>query len=261
MKHFRIISVLVVCFLTVIGKAQDSTSHLKFFEDGKSWLWQIDLYIDRVHETKIWTETVAGDTIVDGRPAKKILLEGDYNGTKIGLEENGVIYEYGEHPIVNDSICFYPILNFNYNVGDSVFLDKLYCFGDSALLFEVVKDEIINVKGINRRRLGLKIEVGPLLYWVEGIGSESRFSFYLEPMSTYYSYHYTMLKCFNKDGECIFDYDDFFTSTDGIDDVNAGSSDKDRVQDDALYDLSGRRVTGKPRRGIYIKGGQKVLVK
>ena len=255
MKHFRIISVLVVCFLTVIGKAQDSTSHLKFFEDGKSWLWGAYRYTLHGTEKFYWTETVVGDTIVEDRLAKKILADnGERKWYLVYLEEDNVIYRY--------EYCFWPNINFNLHVGDSIFYKMTY-LGEKEDLFlaEVVNEDKINVCGIERRRLSLKTEYDDIGYWVEGIGS-NRPDFYITPvLSSSEGYGYHLVKCFNKDGECIFDYDDFFTSTDGIDDVNAGSSDKDRVQDDALYDLSGRRVTGKPRRGIYIKGGQKVLVK
>ena len=69
-----------------------------------------------------------------------------------------------------------------------------------------------------------------------------------------------MVKCF-QDGVCIFTADDFLASTDGIKDVAVSEKDKALSEDASLYDLSGRKVTGTPRRGIYIKGGRKVLVK
>lgn len=34
-----------------------------------------------------------------------------------------------------------------------------------------------------------------------------------------------------------------------------------RDADASVYDLSGRRVTGTPRAGVYIKGGRKIVVK
>ena len=35
----------------------------------------------------------------------------------------------------------------------------------------------------------------------------------------------------------------------------------DEARDAVLYDLSGRRVQGNPRSGIYVKNGKKIIIK
>lgn len=260
MKHIKLMLISLVCVIATITKAQESSSQNKFFEDGKSWLWAgYKLTHPGATEEYFWTETVVGDTIVTGRVAKKILVKNEYEERfVVGLEDNGVIYGYG-NPEGTDSICFYPMMNFNLHVGDSTFI-KFTSSSEPVFAAEIVDEDIINVCGIERRKLTLKTEGGYIGYWVEGIGANT-YDFYLIPVfysSTGYGYH--MVKCF-QDGVCIFTADDFLASTDGIKDVAVSEKDKALSEDASLYDLSGRKVTGTPRRGIYIKGGRKVLVK
>ena len=43
--------------------------------------------------------------------------------------------------------------------------------------------------------------------------------------------------------------------------INTVKTAGDKIEDAVYYDLSGRRIAGAPRSGIYIKGGRKVVVK
>ena len=274
MKHIKLILISMVCVIATTAKAQESSSQNKFFEDGKSWLWSryhYEYHADSTggyfsRDTTYWTETVVGDTIVDGRHAKKLLL-GDLAGVpeeplryKVYLEENGVIYRYRYHPENSDSLCFYPYMDFNLHVGDSIFYNSI--FGHTDFLFAVMNEETINVCGIERRKLTLGNKSWVLGYWVEGIGANVQDCYMLpgRPISGSVGYYDLIVKCF-QDGECIFTADDFLTSTDGINDVEVSEKDATLSEDASLYDLSGRKVTGTPRSGIYIKGGRKVLVK
>ena len=132
-------------------------------------------------------------------------------------------------------------------------------------MFEILNVETINVCGIERRKLTLwRNRSVALGYWVEGIGANTN-DFYITLSNPFIStstgtYWSGIVKCF-QDGECIFTADDFLTSTDGIKDVEVSEKDATLSEDAPLYDLSGRKVTGRPRSGIYIKGGRKFLVK
>lgn len=276
MKHIKLILISLVCIIATMSKAQEPSSQSKFFEDGKSWLWAgyhrvIQMDSTRWYfktDTTYWTETVVGDTIVEGRHAKKLLL-GDSLGVpnephryKIYLEENGAIYEYGSHPEKSDSLCFCPYMDFNLPVGYSVFHKSIS--GDTYYLFDVMNVETINVCGIERRKLTLGNKSGVWGYWVEGIGADTNMAYMtivIPPSSTTTGTYWSgIVKCF-QNGECIFTADDFLMSTDGIKDVEVSEKDATLSEDAPLYDLSGRKVTGTPRSGIYIKGGRKVLVK
>jgi hypothetical protein len=43
----------------------------------------------------------------------------------------------------------------------------------------------------------------------------------------------------------------------GIDSIATNTT----TTDSAIYDLTGRRLNGKPERGIYIQGGKKYVIK
>ena len=49
------------------------------------------------------------------------------------------------------------------------------------------------------------------------------------------------------------------------DDVPAGLNDlqteDDRTTNSQLYDLQGRRISGNPSSGVYIKGGKKIIIR
>ena len=59
-----------------------------------------------------------------------------------------------------------------------------------------------------------------------------------------------------KDGECIFEPDDFDTpgSTSGIEE-NVSSNTEPVL---GIYDLQGHKLNSEPERGIYIKDGRKI---
>lgn len=52
--------------------------------------------------------------------------------------------------------------------------------------------------------------------------------------------------------------DPFFDSKTGIETVRDGHAD-DKIEDGTVYDLTGRRLSGKPQRGLYIRDGKKYI--
>ena len=56
--------------------------------------------------------------------------------------------------------------------------------------------------------------------------------------------------------------DDILITVDDITGIYQVESGKLKVESSEIYDLQGRRVTGKPtRRGLYIKNGQKIMIR
>ena len=53
----------------------------------------------------------------------------------------------------------------------------------------------------------------------------------------------------------------FYTDYEGTDEPNGITSPLVETEEGALFDLQGRKLQGKPTRGIYIKDGQKILIK
>ena len=68
--------------------------------------------------------------------------------------------------------------------------------------------------------------------------------------------HYrSMLVHFERNGEVLYDVWPEKGTTDGLKSVNKAKA----LMGNALYDLQGRRLTGKPTRGIYIQNGKKIV--
>ena len=68
--------------------------------------------------------------------------------------------------------------------------------------------------------------------------------------------HYrSMLVHFERNGEVLYDVWPEKGTTDGMKSVNKAKA----LMGNALYDLQGRRLTGKPTRGIYIQNGKKIV--
>jgi hypothetical protein len=87
--------------------------------------------------------------------------------------------------------------------------------------------------------------------WVEGIGSHEG------PMARWRwgstTPEHRMVSCMQGD-KLLFSHPDFFQTLS----VNPVLS---RPRTSSIYDLQGRRLQGKPEKGVYIQDGKKYLVK
>ena len=55
---------------------------------------------------------------------------------------------------------------------------------------------------------------------------------------------------------------EFDTETTGISDASRLNKNEERINNESIFDLQGRRIQGKPaRKGIYVKNGSKVVIK
>ena len=94
--------------------------------------------------------------------------------------------------------------------------------------------------------------------WVEGVGSassgiEDQNPLHEPPVRTSDDYTY-FVSCY-ENGECIFTADDFTVQTSIIPVMTSVGRKGD------LFDLQGRRLSGKPSRGVYIENGKKRVAK
>ena len=77
---------------------------------------------------------------------------------------------------------------------------------------------------------------------------------YSSPQGTLPERHYhSMLVHFERNGEVLYDVWPEKTTTG----IGATLNDKGKMTNDSRYDLSGRKLAGKPARGIYIENGKK----
>lgn len=165
-------------------------------------------------------------------------------------EEDGVLYEY------YSSSKIQPMIDMTAHKGD-----KLYLYKDGKrrkdYKYTVTDEKIINIKGVERRRL--QLEPGPHgnFYWLEGIGSDHK-SFTLsqnidDPVPGCFRWPY-LVKCYHGDN-CVLSPKDFYIST-SIDNVTVEEPSQINTH---IYDLMGRQVTNPQSGHLYIQNGKKII--
>ncbi|MBP3537533.1 MAG: hypothetical protein J6J93_08365 [Muribaculaceae bacterium] len=229
--------------------------------EGKSWkIWFEYPRMDDESWDRYYTYSVSGDTIVDGLTCK--IVVNDETGSKtVLLEHDKVIWRYVGFPTYP---IFVPCIDFNLHKGDNVganyqFVKTDERYRNSYILSElfVLTEDEVEIDGISYRRLGVGSEGGSVLdYWVEGIGAygECYITLWPRPTGPYYYIRFSMHEC-RENGECIFTKDDFFKGTlSGVESVALPVADEN-----AVYDLQGRRRDDIGKGEIYIRGGKKML--
>ena len=239
------------------GSDPDENYH-PFVEEGKKWECTISWGLLETNTKKEYY-SISGDTIVNGITCKK--LHGPYS-TYAVYEKDGKVYC---HEKVNGD--FHLLYDFTCHEGDVVNvvnpegqtewgLDEYRCTIKKV-------DTIITKSGHRLKRFtlqaeNLEIEFGSEeeYVWIEGVGS---------PWEPLYPVGYwetaggsSYLNACYVNGEQLFVGKDIYYGT-GISPIQ---NSKCIIHNgaDAIYDLSGRRVVN-PKRGLYIQGGKRVLVK
>ena len=224
--------------------------------EGRSWLFR-DNFCDAYGNWDAYqdyTLTVCGDTVYSGIKCKKLCLEyvGEryplilYDDTRAYFEKDGCLYGfYGCDPHNNVAV----LLNFNVKVGD-LSIDAGY----------VTKIDTILVKGRKYKRITFDncfkfIEAPVPIVWVEGIGYN--FESYMECTIRPGTKMRTRIMACYENGECIFEWDDFFAESISVGISNTETDGKQPQQ--KMYDLTGKTLKT-PRKGeVYIKDGKKYV--
>ena len=195
------------------------------------------------------TYVLKGDTIMNGETYKKLFLDGHF---VCGLrEEDGRIYEcsWDETP---ERMTF----DINLRTGD-IFIVK----SDDQVGMEVKQLRTFNFGGTSRRCMDMWVYVeggeiidGLVDYWIEGIGCMAG-----PPASPFWwsaSNGALLLSCYDGD-KCIFSVEDLNQITA----IRPATTNCSSGSHQEIFDLQGRRVSGTPQRGIYIRDGRKYVVR
>ncbi len=202
-----------------------------------------------------------GDTVIVGKVWKKLYYIETPGSVPVYAkalrEEGGRVYELqrdGHERL---------LLDFTLGIGDR------YVPGDGRdKCLEVIAVDTLLSAGIARRRLVLQQYVNNvetnLTTWTEGVGSECGID---QPalwsdMGTLYQnghhtsdYYWQMFSgSADKDGNCI--YGTIPSNETGVIMIPYNAQ-----PDSHTFDLHGRRLQGKPGKGMYIENGRKVIVK
>lgn len=249
-----------------------------FAIEGKVWETQVGRILENLYGNYI-----DGDTLIDGKKWKKVYnyfafpdLNSAYyaaisdEGQKVyaiakGRSRPRLLYDFGlkEGNIVK---CGIEGNAFGCLLETDEALDTLLGFPFRSYL-KVERIDTIKARGLEYRRFFLTLldafkehyrngeeSIINNVVWIEGIGSGAGPFLPWTPLPAYGKY---FLSC-ELDRTCIFGYSDFYESenVDYVSDIQEAKSDA------KSFDLSGRRLATPPtRRGVYVNGGRKVMIK
>ena len=257
----KLLFLILLSATAVSSKAQDG-GYKPMLTDGKMWVFNHE---NIIYGDRIYTETVCGDTVVNGLTCKKIhhkYIEPYYKNISeyyYALYEdvdNGKVYE------VNNNYEQPLRLRYDFNlpIGSNVPVDPYSIEPTDNYAYKLQVIDSISVKGRTYKRLTFRLgdaDWGDEYYWVEGIGSNSYFfTMYPYPLPTDGTTGNNMLRCYDGD-ELIFEAKDFKAEaiSTGISTVTS----TDKAATGKTYDLGGRAIS-KPRTGdVYIKDGKKYI--
>lgn len=215
----------------------------EIFTDGKEWRWTETGTL--LHpEDEVYTVKVCGDTIVEDKVCRKLLVSYDNTEKKsfslAVYEENGKVYGYNfDYP------GFSLIMDFNLHKGDTYTYTDFT--GQTTTTTVTDEDWIENDSGKYRR-----LTIDGRCHWVEGVGCDSDMAL-LIPIPSHCGIVQYMDACY-ENGKEIFTKDDFKKQATNINAVESGIYRNDRI-----YDINGMVVKGMKIDGIFIKNGKKYI--
>ena len=198
--------------------------------------------------------TIKGDTIIDCQPVnsyKKVYQKVYLKSSK--LYGDNQYHYYGAMREENKKVVFIQpgdgyeqvklLFDFSLNVGEVVETTE----GKA----KVISIDSVCSAGRRYRQLTVKSNTtGTIAQWTEGIGGDMGIlrSFPTEEKEDAPLYVY--------DGEeCIYSYANVTSIADNIHSLSCS------YQPSPIFDLQGRRLSEKPKRGMYIQNGKKYVVK
>ena len=210
-KSATVLAAIAVTFSVLAARATEYT-YSELFENGKIWN-VVDEYYDYINDetTTECLQVNVGDESKDGDHLLRELnyrnLESGFSSSFLRLEEDRTIY-------AKDSQTYRRLIDFNLGKGDLVPVED----GEDGMAghvigyYYVVNDEIIDIKGTERRVLsiGSEMDGSPFTYWIEGIGSIHDWIMLLYPMPTCSPYLLSrhIESCY-LNGKCIFSLEEF----------------------------------------------------
>ena len=250
---------ILLAFVGIVNCQAQQGDYRPLVEEGKIWTMRYELVVAQEYGKPVRFEEIKleGDAVFNGKTYKKMWSrewgESENKPEQWHLrdyirEEGGKIYN---SPSIGDNL----ILDFSAQVGDEVFVNDAEEFVKAGecqtLVVEDVTDETIC--GIKRKCLKLRYVQHPDFTetWIEGIGSLN-YGIWGDRMEWGGS-RMSLDKC-TQNGVVIY-------SAEG---EAAGINTTVRLpwtSDHCYYDLQGRRISGQPKAGIYIRDGRKVVVR
>ena len=262
-------NVLLIIALALFGFRATAQQYRPFVEEGKTWRVArlIPLNEDPTYPVSHVYYRMKGDTIVAGKTWKIVC------GSGVTAPGDPVVYNSYCRYLVreeNKRVYFSPypgreelMYDFNVSVGDTLALHNIYYFEErsTAAEFEkhsrlcdsiaIVSEETITSVGRSYRGLILSRKLNGIeckASWVEGIGCVDDIFFQTIPLELICGPMFVLEEC--SVGDEILYHDDITGLT---------TPQLNSITNDAIYDLSGRRLQAIPQRGVYIVNGKKYI--
>ena len=290
--YFRQLTVLtVLSFMSTVvyGQDENNDSFLWIYGFSHNWQFEDDAVICK--DVTYWTYTLSSQVInlngkvyhpIVSEPAVAITRGGkdgsDERWYAVGIRKEGgrvyVNYEdymkYLSRPyngantnpsFGNPSYVPYPVTN----EGELILYDYTMEIGDTFQSIEgyddisVVSKDIVIYDDKNERR---RLTLSNGLVLIEDIGcinSNGHLLDYLNPSPLYEGYFSYLKQALTANYNSVYK-----TDMKVIDDTELGGDvvrKSNRSLVPSFYDLQGRRLQGKPEKGVYIQDGKKYLVK
>ena len=133
----------------------------------------------------------------------------------------------------------------------------------SSVSTDILSIDDISLYGKNLRRFHIAMHDYQDQYdrvWIEGVGHPDG-PFRVWGLEVNDGRSYQLLSCY-EDGECIYSVEEYEKMEQALPILNRPISEPSAYPRNVpLFDLQGRRLTGKPSKGVYIENGQKKVVK
>ena len=256
MKRILLLISTIICLSFVSAQESD---YLPLLQEGKVWNYELRYMDDDFKfQTGTSTDWVDGDTIINGQTMFKICSVDSDKGEifkSIWYEADKKVYLYS-----GKGETLYLAYDFSLEPGDDIPTDIHLSGGDWGLFVNTA--DTINVNDNLRKRIRFASDPASWDFcWIEGVGGPWRLN---EPVGHLVSdgREYTLVSCYVGE-QCIFEKTDFDAQpvTMGIQQIGNDKNSERACGIERIYDLTGRRITSTPARGIYIQNGKKHVIK
>jgi len=236
MKHLSLLS-----FLLLVASLQCRGQYEPFLQEGKVWnIRYSNFFTETEYDTRL---LVRGDTVVNGHLCKKV-----YGEESSSLYLHAFLYEDGRrvYRCWADREASELLYDFGCSVGDTVSLS--WC---DLIVTDV---DTVECGGRLLRRISLKERRDAVDYiWVEGVGSTADMISNI-PMPGNYNH---FVSC-ELGGQTLYDSRVFsappYTSAVLAPEPDITPADAACIpQPGQTCNLQGRRLTGLPRKGVYVR--------
>ena len=253
-------NVLLIIALALLGFRAAAQDYCPFVEEGKSWRI-VRISASSQSPAAYLSYKMAGDTIIEGKTWKKV-----YEGTNLERywilvrEENKRVYFRPYVGAQTDALLY----DFNVKVGDSLFFYDIFEYSSQAqleaknpLIGPTVVNKVEELENSGHRYRQIVVDYGDRYsfenakdIWTESIGSS------IHPFFRH-TYHNALRK-----GSGFFLLETCVVGDEVIyhrEITGLTTPQVNPIKNDAIYDLSGRRLQAIPQRGVYIVNGKKYI--